>query len=241
MESSQKGLLTLGLTLAIGMVASAAIASLTFAKVKMLDNTLSVTGSARQHVTSDMVKWSSSFSRVAPLDGIEGGYSQMKKDEDAVKMFLRLKGVKDEEMTISPVLMSENYRQYDTAPRAFTLRQTVEVRSDEVQKITAIAKDLQTIINQGILFSSDNLEYTYSKLAELRVSMLSDAVKDAQARAMKIAESTGTRVGAVHSASMGVVQVLSAGSTEVLDYGSYDTQSIDKEVMVTVKTAFGLR
>ncbi len=40
---------------------------------------------------------------------------------------------------------------------------------------------------------------------------------------------------------MGVVQVLPPSSTEVSDYGAYDTSSIEKEVMVTVKASFRLR
>ncbi len=40
---------------------------------------------------------------------------------------------------------------------------------------------------------------------------------------------------------MGVVQVLSEGSIDVSDYGTYDTSKIDKEVMITVKTTFGLK
>jgi hypothetical protein len=48
-------------------------------------------------------------------------------------------------------------------------------------------------------------------------------------------------VGSIRSASMGVVQVLSPQSIEISDYGSYDTSSVEKEVMVTVKAAFSLR
>ena len=40
---------------------------------------------------------------------------------------------------------------------------------------------------------------------------------------------------------MGVVQVMSLGSVDVSDYGSYDTSNIEKEVMITVKTVFGLK
>jgi hypothetical protein len=241
MDQPVKGLPTLGVFLAAGMIASAVIASQAFYKVKLLDNTLAVTGSARQRVTSDAVKWTSSFSRVVPLADVKAGYAQMKKDEAAVKAFLSAKGIKDDAVTISPVFMSENYKQNDLSPREFTLRQTVEVRSSDVDGLTALAKDLTPIIDQGVLFSSDGLEYTYSKLPDLRVNLLSDAVKDAQARAAKIAESTGKAVGPVRSASAGVVQVLPVGSTDVSDYGSYDTQDIEKEVMVTVKATFAVQ
>jgi len=118
------------------------------------------------------------------------------------------------------------------------LSQTVEVQSSDVNKITEITKDVQNLIQAGVIFSSDSLEYYYSQLPELRVSLLSDAIKDAKARAQKIAESSDKTVGTIKSASMGVVQVLPVNSVEIADYGSYDTRTIDKEVMVTVKALF---
>jgi hypothetical protein len=86
-----------------------------------------------------------------------------------------------------------------------------------------------------------SLEYSYTKLPELRVSLLSDAVKDAKARAAKLAESSGKKVDVLKSASVGVVQVLPVNSVDVSDYGTYDTSKIDKDVMVTVKAAFTLK
>lgn len=238
---SSKGLPTLGILLALGLMASASIVSLAAFKVRELNDTLSVTGSARQRVTSDAVKWNSSYSRIVLFTDLKAGYSQMKSDQAEVVAFLKGKGVTEADITVSPVNIGENYKSNDSAPREFTLRQSVEVRSADVAMITALAKDLQPLIDKGVLFSSDYLEYSYSKLPDLRVSLLSDAVRDAQARAAKIAESTGRGVGSLRSASMGVVQVLPVGSTEVSDYGAYDTQSIEKEVMVTVKTTFSLR
>lgn len=70
------------------------------------------------------------------------------------------------------------------------------------------------------------------------MELLSEAVKDAQNRAGKIAQSSGNEVGSLKSASVGVVQVLPVNSTEISDYGTYDTSSIEKEVMITVRATF---
>jgi uncharacterized protein len=210
-------------------------------KAKQLDNTLSVTGSAKVSVTSDIVKWKSSFSRTVLVSGLEQGYSQMKKDENIVLAFLKAQGIIEENITISPVSMYENYKYNSDSPTEYVLTQSVTVDSQDVEKITQIAKNTQDIINEGAIFFSNSLEYYYSKLPELRVSLLSDAIKDAKARADKIAESSGKKVGFIQSASMGVVQVLAPNSVEISDYGSYDTQTVEKEVMVTVKALFSLQ
>ena len=43
------------------------------------------------------------------------------------------------------------------------------------------------------------------------------------------------------SANLGVVQVLPVNSTEVSDWGTYDTSTIEKEVMIPVTVIFTLK
>jgi hypothetical protein len=112
---------------------------------------------------------------------------------------------------------------------------------EDVEGITAISKKITELASKGVIVSIQSLEYYYSKLPDLRVSLLTDAVKDAKARAEKIAAGTGRSVGSVQSASSGVVQVLAPNSVDVSDYGNYDTWSIEKEIMVTVKASFRLK
>jgi hypothetical protein len=121
------------------------------------------------------------------------------------------------------------------------LQQTVEINLNDVKKLEAISKDFSKLIDQDILFTLDRVEYYYSKLPEARISMLGDAIKDAKARAEKIANSSGKRVNVIKSASMGVVQVLSPNSIDVSDYGTYDTSTVDKEIMVTVRALFTIK
>lgn len=229
----------MGLILGLSLIAAAGVCSYTFYRVRALDNTLTVTGSAKQRISSDKVKWTSMFSRTVPEGDLKLGYSQMKADQQQVTKLLEGEGLTAAEIDISPVQLEEPFKYNPGAAREYNLRQTVTIQSDNVAKITGLAKDTR-LIDAGVIFASQNLEYYFSKLSDLRVSLLADAVKDAQARAAKIAESTGKRVGGLKSASMGAVQVLQVNSTDVSDYGSYDTSTIDKEVMVAVRAAFVL-
>jgi hypothetical protein len=137
--------------------------------------------------------------------------------------------------------MNQTYDQNGIFNFHYQLNQTVTVQSDDVNKLTDISKKVSTLASQGVIVSVQSLEYYYSKLPDLRISLLTQAVEDAKARAAKIAQGTGRRVGNVQNASIGVVQVMSPNSVDVSDYGSYDTSSIEKDVMVTVKASFRLR
>lgn len=231
--------------LALGIIIAASIGAGAFYKAKSLDNVLSVTGSAKRKVTSDQVKWTAGFSRTVSDGNLKGGYAQMAQDTETVKKFLVGQGLKESDVNISPVYMEQpglyDRQNYPAADKVFILRQTVEVQSSDVSKVTDLSKKTNQLIDQGVVFATQGVEYYYSKLPDLRVELLSDAVKDARVRADNIAKSSGQSLSSLRSASMGVVQVLAPNSVDVSDYGQYDTSKIDKEVMVTVKAGFSLK
>lgn len=244
MDNLEKGLVTGAVILGIGFVIGMGVIGYTWLQVKASDNSLSVTGSAKQAVESDVVKWNSNFSRKVYATELKGGYAQMKTDETAVIKFLKDNGLTDAEMTISPISMQKEYvydKNGNAGPDQYSLIQTVSVQSSDIAKITSLSKNTQVLINEGVLFSSFAPEYYYSKLPEIRVALLSEAVKDAQSRADSIAKTAGKKVGALKSAATGVVQVMQPNSTDVSDYGNYDVSTIEKEVMITVKASFTLK
>ena len=201
---------------------------------------LSVTGSAKTRVTADQAKLVVALVRPATQQSLGLGYSALEKDLASVRNFLKKEGVDDAAITENIVVMNQIYKPNgDTSE--YELRQTLTIQSQDVSKITEISKKIYSLVSQGPVVSVQSLEYYYSKLPDLRVSLLSDAIKDAKARAEKIAQGTGREVGNVQAASSGVVQVLPPSSVDVSDYGTYDTSSIDKDVMITVKASFRLK
>ncbi|MCX6753343.1 MAG: SIMPL domain-containing protein [Candidatus Nomurabacteria bacterium] len=239
MENKTQSLTSFGLILGLSIIISFGLGSYTFYKLRTGD-TISVTGSAMKEVTSDKVKWTSSITRTAKASTIKDGYTAMDADLTAVKDFLKTNGINDTDIVISPIFMNEIYDQNAQAEKNYNLVQNIEVQSSDIQKITDLSKNTTLVTTKGILFSTNSLEYYYSKLADMRVSLLPEAIADAKARAESIATAGGNKIGAIKSASSGVVQVLSANSVEVSDYGSYDTSKIQKDIMVTVKASFAI-
>jgi hypothetical protein len=190
-------------------------------------------------VVSDKVKWTSSITRTVSVSSVSQGYAQMDNDLKNVKNFMSANGIPADAVEISPVFMNEIYDQNSNAEKRYNLVQNITVQSDDVAKIDALAKNTSPLITQkGVLFSTNSLEFYYSKLPDARVALLANAVKDAEARAEQLASAGGRKIGSLRQASSGVVQVMAPNSVEVSDYGTYDTSSIDKEIMVTVKATF---
>lgn len=210
--------------------------------MEKLNNTLEVTGSATKTVESDLAKLRSSFSRIVKESGLKEGYAQMSVDQQKVIAFLTENGITEDEYEIYPVSMYESY-QYNKTPNSeieYSLTQQVIVTSIDIEKIQLLSKKTEDLINQDVIYQSNSPEYYYTKLPDERIALLPDAVLDAQKRAQAIAESTDERVGTIKSASMGVVQVMQPDSIDVSSYGTYDTSTIEKEIMITVRASFTL-
>jgi hypothetical protein len=130
---------------------------------------------------------------------------------------------------------------YGLGALAVGLSQLIEVRSTDVDGITGTSQRVGSLIADGIPVAPQSPEYLYTKLAEIRTTLLEDATKDARQRAEAIVRSTGGSIGAVRDARMGVFQVTPRFSTEVADYGINDVSSIEKDVTAVVRATFSIR
>jgi hypothetical protein len=229
----------------ICLIVSSIIFSIAFYSSRLSADSISVTGSASRQVVSDSAKFSGNFSRIVKLSNLKSGYTQMSSDLKVMKDFFKSQKIDDKDITISTISMEQNYDYNQSGVSAtekdYTLRQNIEIFSSDVAKIGALAQATQSIINKGVIFSVNPVEYYYTNLPQVRVDLLADAVKDAQARAKKLIESTGKTLGSLKSASSGVVQVLPANSLEISDYGTYDTSKVNKNIMVTAKVSFEIK
>jgi len=240
MENNNKNYIAFGLILGLSLIISSALGAFAFYKIRSADY-ISTTGSAKKAVISDKVKWTSAITRPATSSTVKDGYVKMDGDLKEVKNFLSVNGISPEAINISPVFMNEIWEQNPGTEKKYNLTQSIEVQSDDVKKIDELAKNTNPLVSKGILFSTNSLEFYYSKLPEVRIELLDSAIADAKARAEKLAGAGGKKIGALKSASSGVVQVLAPNSVDVSDYGMYDTSKIDKEIMVTVKASFKIK
>jgi len=232
-----------GVALAIGLVLSSLIFGWFYSNAKKGDEAVAVTGSARKRIKSDLVVWSAGVSYQAPQ--LADAYRSLSENIPRVKQYLISKGIAENQITVSSIstvtLKKQDENGGETSEiTGYSLRQQIEVRSNEVDKIAQIAREATELINQGILIESNSPQYFYTQLGDLKIAMLGEAAKDAKTRAERIADSTGNKIGAVRSARMGVMQITAADSTEVSDGGISDTTTIDKDVTAVVNISFAV-
>jgi hypothetical protein len=235
--------LNAGVALAIGLVVSAVVFGWFYSKTKKGDEAITVTGSAKKRIKSDLVVWSAGVTAQSPQ--LTDAYKQLSDGIPKIKQYLISKGIPEDQMTISSIattaLKKQDANGTETSEIAgYMLKQSIDVRSSDVDKIAQIAREATELINQGILIESTPPQYYYTKIGDLKIEMLGEAAKDAKTRAEQIAASTGNSIGPVRSAKMGVLQITPADSTEVSDTGMYDTTTIDKDLTAVVNISFAV-
>jgi len=242
-EARNGGWYNAGVALAIGLVLASMIFGWFYSKTKKGDDAITVTGSAKRRIRSDLVLWSAGVS--AQSAQLSDAYRQLSESVPRIKQYLLEKGIPEGQMTVSSINTTTLKRQDDNGNETsdvtgYSLRQEIEVRSTEVDKIAKIAREATELINQGILIESNAPQYYFTPIGDLKIEMLGEAAKDAKVRAEKIAASTGNAIGAVRSARMGVLQITAADSTEVSDSGIYNTATIDKDMTAVVNVSFAV-
>lgn len=228
---------------ALGLVIATMIGGSFFVKGKRGDQTITVTGSARKRIKSDLVIWRAAVSYQAPV--LADAYRSLSESVPRVKAYLVGKGIPENQITISSISSQtlhgkESDGSETSEITGYSLRQELSVRSNDVDKIEKIAREATELINQGILIESMPPEYSYTQLGSLKIEMLAEAAKDAKVRAEQIAQSTGSSIGSVRTARMGVLQITAADSNEVSDSGMNDTSSIEKDITAVVNIGFAV-
>lgn len=241
MNTKAHPIVLLGIILGGSFLVATLLGAFTIFRIRAQGDIISTTGSAKIEVTSDQAKWTTDISRSVRESSLKSGYTRLTEDLVEVKAFLASQGISEEEISINPVSVYEEYQQDKNAEKVYNLTQVVTIQSNDVNKLTTASNNSASLINKGIIFATRNMDYYYSKLPEARIELLSGAIADAKLRAGEIAKNSGKKVGSLKSATSGVVQVQSLNSTDISDYGSYDTSQIEKQITVTVKATFSLR
>ena len=234
------GLIALGVALGFG----SCVVGRGLGQIRRPEEAITVTGSAKRPIRADFVVWRASVGIQSP--SISTASTELRAEANRVRQFLSTNGVADSMLTVKPI---ETYAVPEVVASgretgriiAYRLTQQFEIRSANVDALTALSQKAGDLMAEGVALSSQPPEYLYTKLADLRVTLIEEATRDAKLRAEAIAKSTGSTVGTVRQARVGVFQITPRFSTEIADYGIYDVSAIEKDVTAVVHVTFALR
>jgi len=205
---------------------------------------ISVTGSGSENFTSDLIVWEGKFSRTFP--NLKQAFEDLESDKEIVKEYLISKGIKSENIVFNSVqTIEQQENQYQNGNyvgsifKGYELNQSVKIESVDVELIEKVSREITELLNKGVQFNSTPPRYYYTKISDLKISMISKATEDARLRAEKIAENSGGSLGKLNNASMGVFQITGQNSGEDYSWsGAYNTQDKKKTASITMRLEY---
>ncbi|NQZ44957.1 MAG: SIMPL domain-containing protein [Flavobacteriaceae bacterium] len=205
---------------------------------------ISVTGLGNENFTSDLIVWEGRFSAYSPV--LTTAFERLNRDKEVVRDYLVSKGIASENIIFNSVqTIEQRDNKYENGNyvgslfRGYELSQTVQIESTQVASIEAVSREITELLNKGVQLNSSPPRYYYTKLADLKIEMISKATEDARIRAEKIAENAGGRLGDLISARMGVFQITGQNSGEDYSWGgAYNTSSKNKTASITMRLEY---
>ena len=228
---------SLGILIGLALVVSTKMVASTIQK-----NEISVTGSAYEIVKSD--RGTLNFDIEVKKPTLVESYKTAQENLKVVQQYL-----KDKKIDKIEVKTPNSYASYMNDSRGYSTNivdhynytQPVSIASDDVELIKEISTDITGLINKGIMINVYTPSYDYSKLPDLKVSLLEKASTDARNRAESMLKPSHNRVGKISAVRMGVYQITPVDSTNVSDMGINDTSTIDKKVTAVANVTFRIK
>lgn len=232
-----------GLFLAAGLVFSSMLATATWLKVKN-SQFITVKGSTRKNVTSDLIVWQGSFEAQAPA--LIDAEHKLQSDRNKVKEFLTGAGISNPvfapisieqvQAQVSNEANGEHFEQQRTV--GFKLTQSIRIESSDIERLGTL--DPSPLVEEGVLFTAVPPQFLYTNFSEEKIEMLAEATRDARARAGQIAAQGGRDIATLHDAEMGVFQITPLHDTGTSSEGENDITSRDKTITAVVTATFVL-
>ncbi len=230
--------------LSIFFILGILIISQTWREHSRANQTITVTGSAKKLIISDLGILRISISSTG--NSQQEAMKSISRQVPLLISFTKEKGIHPDSINeYTPTILP----QFEISPSGYqtnriigyTFTQNFDFMSKDVELIKQISMGITELIEKGVNIQQITPEYHYTKLSDLKIEIQAEAAKDAMQRAKKIAESTGSKLGRLRTARMGVLQITPKFSNLISDYGINDLSSIEKEITAVVNLSFEIK
>ena len=177
-------------------------------RAKSAERSISVRGVSERDVTADLATWTISFSQEGPeLDSVN---ARVEQQSAAVRRFFATAGFKPSDISDSGVSFNRAHVTNDAGQRVetrITVTRSVQLRTADVMKAQQAHERLPALLRDGVELDGSNLNYSFTRLNQLKPEMIAEATKRARGSAEQFAHDSGASVGQIRTASQGYFSV----------------------------------
>ena len=208
----------LGISFIVGIVLATYMLSESVMKYKSFERTVVVKGLAEKEVNADVVIWPITY--IQSDNSLEELYTNLEHDTRKIIRFLEENDFSAQEMSGDDISISvasvtdklaQSYSGKQNIPFRYSASQTVTLYTSKMLKVKMAMKSISELGRKGITFKANYYEnrpeYKYTKLNEIKPSMIEESTRNARASAQKFAEDSQSKLGKIKSARQGQFSV----------------------------------
>lgn len=177
------------------------------------DRYVTVKGVAERNVQADVALWRLRF--VASGDSLKAAQTQARNSREAIMAFLKLQAVETDEVDMQRLDVTDTHAnpcQNNQGGPRFIIRQTLMVRSTNIDRIQQATQAVSELVDSGVVLSSDyggsGPTYLFKGLNDIKPAMLAEATAAARKAASQFAADTSASLGELRRANQGAFQIL---------------------------------
>jgi hypothetical protein len=222
------------LILTIGMIVGGYLLGNGLVRAHHADRAVTVRGLAERDVVADLATWDLSYSEQGgDLADVQARITQ---DTRAVRAYFERLGFPADALQPAGAGVTQFY---DNGQPRVTINQRLQLRTTDIPRARRAVADQFDLVKAGVqLQDGSKMNYSFTKLNDIKPAMVAAATKNARAAAEQFAKDSGTGVGGIKSATQGYFSI-QARDGEGGGYGVADTPF--KKVRVVTTVDFYLR
>jgi len=233
--SSQYRLTLPAALIAIGLSIAGITIGWAITHVKRIDRYVTVKGLAEHKVHANEAIWKIDFSYSSNTLG--DLYDGIAKAQKTVNTFLLNKGFALQNLQIEPVTVVDNetnsYAQ-NAKMKRFKANASIVLLTDKVSDVVKSAQETSTLVQSGILIGTSTVRYLFTRLNQIKPTMLNGATLHAQKAAETFAKNSHSQLNGIRRATQGLFTIKNAD-------GSYGESDPLKKLRVVTTVEYFLR
>ena len=232
---------------ALGIAISGALIGNGFARAKGADRYVTVKGVTEREVRADLAIWP--LHVVAADNDLNIAHAGLEKSIAGVKQFLSSQGLDTAKVELTGFSVSDaqaaEYGGEQRRGSRFILKQTVVLRSSDVDKVLAASQRVGDLASVGVSLSSGGEfgpsgggpTFIFSGLNALKPPMIAEATAHAREAADQFARDSHSSLGGIRQANQGVFEILPRDEAPGITEGS----QVSKRVRVVSTVDYFLK
>lgn len=204
--------LSLGLSIGAGLMMLGFLLAGAIGDFRAADRYVEVKGLSERDAEADRALWPLTH-KVVARDMAQLS-TRLRERNKILTDFLKGSGFEDAEIIVSPPSIvdaqAEGWQNQGPDSR-FKATARITVRSNKIKFVLDAKNRLGDLIQKGVVLAGEEYgntsEFLFTKLNDMKPSMIEEATKNARAAADKFAQDSGSRVGRIRHASQGLFTI----------------------------------